>query len=177
MTRGELRYCPECRRPWPRGAEHDLRSFRWLDNLPRYISADNIDCIIHDGGAGRDRFLVLETKRAHEDIPKGQERMLRALAALAPERLGVRVLEGTTDELSLRAVTGSRIETDGTPTTTARVRSAVASWLNGARWREAEASIAVERTQLGTSCDHLNGWAKDAAGFYCVRCNVRWEAA
>lgn len=34
----------------------------------------------------------------------------------------------------------------------------------------------VSRT-VEKNCDHLNGWAKDAAGFYCVRCSVRWEAA
>jgi len=171
VTVGELRYCPECRRPWPKGAEFDLRSFRWLDDLPRRVSPSNIDCVIHDGGLGRDRFLVLETKREGEVIQKGQARLLMALAALSPERLGVRVLSGSTTDLSIHSVSKDTIEARGIATTPQRVRSAVASWLSGSRWREAEASLAApaEERAVSVSKSHTHGYAEVEPGIWkCV---------
>lgn len=174
MTRGELRYCPECRRPWPKGAEHDLRSFRWLDDLPRYISPDNIDCILHDGSNGRNRFLVLETKRRDEPVQKGQAVMLKALAGLAPERLGVRILAGNLTDLSIHRVTRDGIEERGTSTTPEKVRGAVATWLNGSTWRDAESAVAVRRAPVAHVCEWQR---KDAETFACIRCGEVWRPA
>lgn len=171
MTVGELRYCPECRRPWPKGAEFDLRSFRWLDDLPRRVSPSNIDCVIHDGGLGRDRFLVIETKRDGEVIQKGQARLLMALATLAPERLGVRVLSGSTSDLSIHGVSKDSIEARGTATTPARVRSAVASWLSGSRWRDAEAGLEAPAAERAAPVlkGHTHGYAEVESGVWqCV---------
>lgn len=142
MTRGTLRYCPECRQAWPRGAEFDLRSFRWLDDLPRAVSPSNIDCVIHDGAGGRDRFLVLETKRPSEAIEPGQAWLLRALAGVNPERVFVRLLVGSVGELHVHRVDRDSIEDSGYTTTAPAFRVAVASFLGGARWRDAEAPLA-----------------------------------
>lgn len=141
MTRGTLRYCPECRQAWPRGAEFDLRSFRWLDDLPRAVSPSNIDCVIHDGAGGRDRFLVLETKRPTESIDAGQAWLLRALAGVSLERVFVRLLVGSVDALHVHRVTREAIEEPGYTTTAGAFRGAVASFLNGERWRDAEARL------------------------------------
>lgn len=145
MTRGALRYCPECRQAWPRGAEFDLRSFRWLDDLPRAVSPSNIDCVIHDGAGGRDRFLVLETKRPAETLEPGQAWLLRALAGVNPERVFVRLLVGSVSELHVHRVDREAIADTGYTTTAASFRSAVASFLSGGRWRDAEARIAGMR--------------------------------
>lgn len=170
--RGELRFCPECRRPWPRGAEYDLRSFRWLDDLPRRVSPSNIDCLLHDGANGRSRFLVFETKRVGEDMDPGQEWMLRELAGLAPDRLGVRLLRGSTDNLTIHPVSRSEIAQNGTSTTPALVRSAVSSWLNGSLWRNAEGGLRAS----STAAPHVCAWAaRDGAGVSrCVHCGATW---
>lgn len=177
MTVGELRSCPECRRPWPKGSEYDLRGFRWLDDLPRRVSPSNIDCILHDGAQGRSRFLVLETKRPDEDVQAGQAWLLRALAALSPERLVVRILRGTSTNLSMHAVTGDSIDQRGVVTSPDRVRRAVVSWLNGSRWRDAESIVATPT--VNRIPPHPHAWSRvDAATWRCVTCGTEdWETA
>lgn len=141
MKRGELRACPECRRPWPKGAEHDLRGFGWLDDLPRHVTPTNIDCLIHDGAYGRDRYLYIETKGPREWPDAGQSWALRALAGQS--RNTVRLLRAALADLTIHRVGTDSIERDGRPTTAAAVRLAVVAWLNGSLWRDAESSIAL----------------------------------
>lgn len=132
MTSPALRFCPECRQPWPVGAEHDLRSFRWLDGLPRSITPSNVDCAIHDGGSGRDRMLIFEAKGADELLPGGQERLLRSLAARAG--WGVFILRGSLYGLDIARVVPTAVRPYAS-TTPQEVRAAVERFLNGELWR------------------------------------------
>lgn len=133
MNKAQLRSCPECRQSWPTGVEHDLRGFGWLAELPRHVSPTNIDCVIHDGAHGRDRFLAFETKRDGEPLLAGQEWVLRGLAASG---WYVAVLRGTTERLSIAPVLSAGIG-DYMPTRIQFVRDAVVRFLEGSAFRVA----------------------------------------
>lgn len=136
MDRGTLRNCPECRQTWPQGAEHDLRSFAWLSNLPRTVSVSNADAIIHDGAGGRNRFLILETKRDDEPRQAGQEWLLRSLARYS--MFTVRVLRGTLSRLAVHRVTRDGVSEHTYATTPDQFRTAVVHWLDGNPWVDPE---------------------------------------
>ena len=124
MTSSPLRKCPKCFQRWPQSADHDLRSFGWLGDLPRHITPSNADAIIHDGA--RQRFLMLETKLPGEETPAGQLRLLTALAA-KPE-WDVLVLRGDIDSVDVYRVGASGLG-QAHRRTPADVRDWVARWL------------------------------------------------
>jgi hypothetical protein len=171
VKRGELQFCSECRRRWPKGAEFDLRGFGWLSDLPRHITPSNIDCVFHDGGQGRNRFLVIETKGPSEWPDKGQERLLRSLSA--QPRTFVVMLRGVLETLDFHRITVDRIELQGRPTTPEAVSRAVSHFLDGALWRDCEAGMVLPRLARPVA-EHLHAWAKDDAGFICAVCQRRW---
>lgn len=145
----ERRQCPECLRPWPRNDPRlKLAGFGWLEDLPRHISPNNVDCLLHDGYMGRNRFLALETKRPDELLLDGQARALMGLARLEP--FTVRVLRGTAANFTVLRVSADGIATKGPQTSGASLRAAIASWLNGALWRDAEAGLDEVPVALAT---------------------------
>lgn len=133
MNRAQLRTCPECRQPWPQGAEHDLRGFGWLSDLPRHVSPTNVDCLIHDGSHGRDRFVAFETKRDGEPLQSGQEWLLRALASSG---WYVAILRGTAQRLAIASVMPDGVG-PYLPTRVGLVRDAVVRFLDGSPFRVA----------------------------------------
>jgi hypothetical protein len=134
VSNAQLEFCPECRRPWPAGAEHDLRGLGWLSDLPRGITPSNGDIFIHDGDDGRDRMLAFETKSSHEQWPirTGQARLLMSMAR-RPSWI-VRVLRGSLEHLVVHRVTPSLIEESGVLVSPIAFRGAIARWLNGMDW-------------------------------------------
>lgn len=166
MNPGELRNCPECGSGWPKDPDHALRGCGWLHGLPRHISPNNGDVEIHDGVHGRNRFLRLEIKGPRETWPiqKGQAIHLAALAS--QPNWTVRVLRGTTSAVDLHRVTSDGIAPSGTRTHAEAVRRAVASWLDGSLWRDAEESLAA-----GPALDpsHTHGWARVSGLWMCIQ--------
>lgn len=115
----------------------------WLSGLPRHVSPSNSDVLIHDGNYRRNRFLLFEIKGPHEAWPmqSGQARLLRAQAG--QPNTTVRVLRGVPSRIEMHAVTEHGVYERPCLTTTATaIRNAVASWLNGSLWRDAESSLA-----------------------------------
>lgn len=164
MNPGDLRHCPECGSGWPKDVDHALRGCGWLSGLPRRISPNNGDVEVHDGMHGRDRFLRLEIKGPRETWPiqKGQAIHLAALARQS--NWTVRVLRGTTKAIDLHRVTSDGIAASGIRTHAEAVRSAVASWLNGSLWRDAEASLATD-----AAGSHVCGWARVDGVWRCIQ--------
>jgi hypothetical protein len=163
---GELRQCPECGGGWPKDPDHALRGCGWLQGLPRSISPNNGDVEIHDGVNGRNRFLRLELKGAHETWPiqKGQRLHLAALAG--QQNWTVRVLRGTTRAVDLYRVTSAGIAETFIRTHVEAVRRAVVSWLNGSLWRDAEEGLAAGPE---VNPGHTHGWARVDGLWTCVQ--------
>ena len=109
MNGGKLLKCPTCHQKWPKGEEHELRSFGWLGELPRKISPSNADWIgwIHTRTNGS-RLLVLEAKGPAEPLLYGQAEFLQALASLPG--VDVRVMRGTAEDVAVYRVTAGGVE-------------------------------------------------------------------
>lgn len=133
MNPAALRSCPTCHQDWPGGDEYDLRSFAWLDNLPRGISPSNGDIFLHDGYHGADRFLFVETKMPSEPpLAKGQQQLLTALARVP--NFDVALIKGTTARFVYNPV-GSEHCRPGILTNATDFRRAVIDFLNGEPFR------------------------------------------
>jgi hypothetical protein len=182
---GELRQCPQCLRAWPRKAEHDLRSFRWLMPLPRLITPSNGDMFLHDGAGGRDRFLLLEAKMPWEPpLQSGQRRLLEA-AARQPGWT-VRILSGTLARLEVFRVTASGVEGHGSTVRPDDFRASVVSWINGSEWKDPRAVRGAAPVEPG---EHICGWGRVGEVWRCVQdyyaagshpassCGATWEPA
>jgi hypothetical protein len=157
----KLRSCPECGGRWPNGPDYSLRGCAWLHGLPRRISPSNNEILIHDGSRG-DRFLQLEIKGPKEKWPL-QDGQLRTLNALARQSNWiVLILRQMTHAVDVYRVGGSGLSAPVRSHTEA-IRQAVASWLNGALWRDVE-------PVLGKQAEgHVCGWARVGGVWTCVQ--------
>jgi hypothetical protein len=130
MASSQLRKCPTCEQPWPDDEENALRGFGWLDPLPRGITVSNIDGIIHDGAGPQDRFLALESKKPGEPLRSGQERLLRAFAALPG--VTVRLLRRRTDGGVTKIPVVPSGLGSGVSLTLAEARAGIVRWIDPA---------------------------------------------
>jgi hypothetical protein len=158
-----LRTCPYCHQHWPKGPDHDLRGFGWLDPLPRGISISNGDLALHDGTHGRDRFLFLETKMKWEPtMQTGQRWLLGALAKQAG--WVVRVLRGTLDNFTIHRVNSSGEEADGITGHAGELRSRIAGFLQGESWRDPSGTLVKH-----SPGNHVCGWGQVGGHWVCVQ--------
>jgi hypothetical protein len=165
MTSSKLRTCTTCRQGWPHSDEHDLRSFGWLDPLPRNITISNGDCLIHDGYHGSDRFLLFEAKVPGEPALRlGQKRLLTALAG--QPRWIVRLLIGRLASVIVLRVSSSGVATEGVRTTAEAVRASTVDWVNGLAWQEPRGIRDVSHQDTK---GHTCGWAKVDDAWMCVQ--------
>jgi hypothetical protein len=95
---GERRRCPHCHQNMSNDTPDSL-SNRELRG-PREITSSDIDRVFDDAGR---RFLFVEEKAPNEHVPRGQDRMLRALAALP--HVDVWGVRGTPDRLRIVPIT------------------------------------------------------------------------
>jgi len=165
MKRGVLRSCPKCLQAWPRKADHDLRGFGWLHDLPRNVSLSNADALLHDGAHGRDRFLMFEVKMPWEpELQAGQGWLLRALAAQS--NWTVRLLHSRKGEhgtVRVHTVSGDRVEPSVLKASLVDLRSSVVDWLNGDRWNDPKGKTSEA---FGT---HHHGYAREGGQWRCVQ--------
>lgn len=160
-----LRACPECGNPWPKDASHALRGCGWLHGLSRNISPNNGDVEIHDGIAGRARFLRLEIKGPKEAWPIRAGQMWHLAALAAQPNWTVRILRGTTREIDMYRVTADGVSANAVKTHAEAVRRAVDAWLQGASWQDAaRAHLASE-----AAADHTCGWARVDGIWTCIQ--------
>lgn len=163
MSTSKLRACPYCRQGWPHGRNHDLRSFAWLDPLPRNITVSNGDCFLHDGSRGFDRFLLLEAKMPWEiPLQLGQKLLLEGAAR--QRNWTVRIIQSVADKVHLYRVSAtSGVDSRALLTTTRSIKDRVAAFLAGDDWREPDGEL------IGGQSPHVHGYTGyDADGI--ARC-------
>jgi hypothetical protein len=158
-----LRTCEKCHQPWPKGDDHDLRGFRWLDPLPRNISVSNADLLIHDGMHGQDRYLFFEVKMPWEPpLQRGQNWLLSAIAK--QPHWTVRILHGTLHKMTIYRVRASGVDPVGALVVPSTVRASVTDWLNGSSW-QVHGAQAVKAPVTTHTC----GWAQRDGSWICAQ--------
>jgi hypothetical protein len=163
VTSSRLRTCEQCHQPWPKGPDHDLRGFAWLDPLPRKISVSNADLLVHDGLHGPNRYLFLEAKMPWEPpLQKGQNWLLRSLAE--QRNWTVRVLHGRLGSMTMHRVHPTGVDAVGLAISAVEFRASVADWLNGQAWSDPRG-----RPLPGVRSSHTCGYAKEDGVWRCVQ--------
>lgn len=166
----QLNRCPECGQTLPQDWDWDVRSLVWLHDLPRKISPTNNDLTIHDGGAGRNRFLHLEFKRDNRALSIGQERHLLGLSK--SDQHGVLLVRGKrVDRIHVQQATrgswGGVLET-----TCESLNTTISRWLSGSLWRDAAETLMARTRRLNIPAGrpgHTHGFALDEGIWRCVQ--------